>query len=145
MSLTREALLAATGCPEEAVYVTGLKDWLVVKGLTGEALDNYHQAITVGKGKNRDVNIRNLRTKLLVLSLHKAVPVPGEPGKFTSGERLLRDGDEGALSAIRGDVIGQLFPIAQRLSGMSEEEVEELGKPSEKTNSATSFSPSPSN
>jgi hypothetical protein len=136
--LSREALLGATGCPEEAVFVAGLKAHLVVRGLTGAALDTYHQGITVGKGAKRDVNMKNLRTKLLVLSLFTAVP--GKDGTLVGGERLLRDGDEERLSQIRGDVIGQLFPIAQRLSGMSDEEVEELGKPSSTTDSATSSS-----
>lgn len=143
--LTREALLGATGCPEEAAYVPGLNSWVVVRGLTGESLDAYHQAITVGKGKNRDVNIANLRTKLLVLSLYTAVPVPGTKDQFTGGVRLLTPDDAPALSKIRGDVIGQLFPIAQKLSGMSDEEVDELGKPSATTNSGTSSSGSPSN
>jgi hypothetical protein len=129
--VTREAMLAATGCPEEAVYVPGLKGWVVVRGLSGEALDAYHEAIMRGKGKNREVNARNLRVKLLVRTLHVAVPVPDQPGKFTAGALLLREDDIVALSRIRGDIIGQLFPISQRVSGLSDEEADELGSPSE--------------
>ncbi len=143
-ALSREALLGAIGCPEEPVAVVGLKAVVVMKGLTGAALDTYHQAITTGKGNKRDVNMANLRTKLLVRTIHLAVPTMD--GKaFTAGARMFEDGDAELLGQIRGDVIGQLFPIAQRLSGLSDEEVEELGKPSTTTDSGTSSSNSPSN
>lgn len=141
-ALSREALLGAIGCPEEPVAVVGLKAVVVMKGLTGEALDEYHQAITVGKGNKRDVNMSNLRTKLLVRTIHVAVP---DGKSFVAGARMFGDDDAAALGKIRGDVIGQLFPIAQRLSGLSDEEVEELGKPSTTTNSGTSSSSSHSN
>jgi hypothetical protein len=143
-ALSREALLGAIGCPEEPVAVVGLKAVVVMKGLTGEALDEYHQSITTGKGNKRDVNMANLRTKLLVRTIH--IAVPSSDGKtFTAGARMFADDDAAALGKIRGDVIGQLFPIAQKLSGLSDEEVEELGKPSTTTNSATSSSSSHSN
>lgn len=143
-ALSREELLGATGCPEQPVFVPGLQGHVVIKGLTGEALDSYHQAITTGKGNKRDVNMANLRTKLLVRTIHVAVPT-ADGKSFIAGARMLEDDDAPMLSKIRGDVIGLLFPVSQKLSGMSDEEVEELGKPSEKTSSGTSFSRSPSN
>ena len=143
-ALSREELLGAIGCPEQPVHVPGLNGAVVMKGLSGVALDTYHQAITTGKGNKRDVNMANLRTKLLVRTIHLAVPTPD--GKhFVAGARMFEDDDAAVLGQIRGDVIGLLFPLAQKLSGLSDEEVEELGKPSTTTESGTSFSSSRSN
>jgi len=127
--LSREALLGATGCPEETVHIPALGGEVIVRGLTGVELDAYHQAITVGKGNKRDVNMANLRTKLVVRCVVDA-----------SGRRVFGDDDADALSKIRGDVIGKLFTVAQKLSGLSDEEVEELGKPSSTTEPGTSSS-----
>lgn len=127
--ISRETLLGALECPEETVDIPALGGAVKVRGLSGVDLDSYHQAITVGKGNKRDVNMKNLRTKLVVRCV-----VDG------NGRRLLTDDDADALSQIRGDVIGKLFTVAQKLSGLSDEEIDELGKPSSTTDSGTSSS-----
>jgi hypothetical protein len=61
------------------------------------------------------------------------------------GSRTFSDADVIALGEARADVIDRLFGIAQRLSGMRDEDVDELGIGSATTpTSATGFSATPS-
>jgi Pyruvate/2-oxoacid:ferredoxin oxidoreductase delta subunit len=38
-----------------------------VRGLTGKQRDDYETSITVGRGKNQEINTKNARAKLVVL------------------------------------------------------------------------------
>lgn len=131
----RDVLLAATKPPTEVVPLPELGIDVTVRGMTGVERDAFEASCFEGRGKKRDVNMKNVRGKLVAyccLDEH--------------GNRAFSDADAVALGEVRADLIDRLFGVAQRLSGMRDEDVDELGRASAKPiPSAISSSASPSN
>ena len=73
-----------------------------------------------GRGRNRRINLRNIRARLLARALCNA-----------DGSRKCSDGDAAWLGTKNAAVIDRLFSTAQRLSGVRDEDVEELAGNSE--------------
>ena len=117
--LTRSDLLGATSPPQELVSLAALGGEILVRGMTGRERDAFEASCFEGKGKKRDFNLKDVRAKLVSYCCIDA-----------NGHRLFTDGDVEALSLVRADLIDKLFAVAQKLSGMREEDLEELGKPS---------------
>lgn len=115
MLLSKQALLATRQLPTEDVSIsTGV---VRVRGLSGRERDDFEASIVVGRGQKRDINMRNLRAKLIVRTLID------DTGTLLLGEADIAD--VGNLPAVDAD---KLFDAARRLSGMTEQDVEELGK-----------------
>jgi hypothetical protein len=102
--------------PQQIVKVPVLGE-VMVKGMTGEQRDEFEAALITGKGRNRDVNLKNMRAKLVSYCV---VDEQGDP-LFT---------DVAALGKVRADVLNKLFTVAQKLSGISEDDADELGQAS---------------
>ena len=114
--LSREAILAASDLKTEEVAVPEWGGAVLVRGLTGAERDVYEQSVLTGKGKNRDVNLKNARAKLIAMSVIDE-----------SGNRLFNTGaDVEALGKKSAAAIQRVFEVAQRLSGLSDSDVEEL-------------------
>lgn len=115
MAISAEQLAALEKTPVQMVKVAVLGD-VTVRGMTGEERDEFEQALMTGKGRNRDINLKNMRAKLVsYCAMDK------------DGGRMFPDPT--ALGRIRADVLNKLFTVAQKLSGISEEDAEELGQP----------------
>ena len=127
--LTRDAILAAPDLPTEEVLVPEWGGTVLVRGLTGTERDAFEEEMITGKGKNRDVNLSNFRARLIVKSVVDK-----------SGKRLFTQADMVALGGKSAAAIQRVFQVAMRLSGMSEEDVEELTKNSEPGQSDSSTS-----
>lgn len=130
--LTRADLLAAIGLPRETVRIPELGGDVLVQGMSGAQRDAWEASLVEGKGKRRHMNTANIRAKLVAQCCID-----------DGGNRLFTDTDIDVLGSTRVDVLNRLFGVAQRLSGVSDEDVDELGTPS--TKDAPSTSPSPSN
>lgn len=104
----------------EEVYVPEWNAWFLVQSLTGAERDAFEASIVEGRGRKRDVNIRNLRAKLIV----RSVVTP-------DGGRVFSDADVEALGAKNAAALDRLFSVAQRLSGLSDNDVEDLAGNSE--------------
>lgn len=129
----REALLGATTTPSEVVALPEIGTEVIVRGMTGVERDAFEASCIEGRGKKRDVNTKNMRAKLVASCCIDA-----------KGTRVFTDGDAAALGEVRADLIDRIFSVAQRLSGMSEADVDDLGKPLKtKEVSGSSSSPSP--
>lgn len=130
--LGRDAILGATALPQETVPVPELGGDVLVRGMTGSERDVFEAGCFEGKGKNRDFSMKDVRAKLVAFCCVDE-----------SGRRLFVDGDVEALGKVRADVVDRLFSVAQRLSGMREEDVAALGKslPSPSSPSSSSVSP----
>jgi hypothetical protein len=121
MALTRDAILGAVDVQTEKVFVKEWGDDVIVRGLTGDELDNFQGSIRQfrpsfdGKGMEPVLVQDGMRAKLLVKCLVDE-----------AGERLFTDQDAPALGAKNGSVIDRLYDVAARLSGLSEEEKAEL-------------------
>lgn len=137
MALTRDGILNAVDVQIEKVFVPEWGDEVIVRGLTGDELDDFQGSIRQfrptfdGKGMEPVLVQQGMRAKLLVKCLIDE-----------AGKRLFTDQDAPALGAKNGAVIDKLYDVAARLSGLSEEEKEALEGNSETANEvSTSSSP----
>lgn len=113
MALTRETILAFDDLPREVVEVWGDRVW--VRCMTAAERDDFESEILVTKGKNTEVNRRNLRAQLVVRTT-----VDEE------GNRFFANDDLDVVGAKSAAEIDKIFAVAMRLSGLSQADVEEL-------------------
>jgi hypothetical protein len=118
--LTRDAILGASDIKTEDVHVPEWGGTVRVKGLTAAQRDRFEADSVTGNGKRRDVNLINIRARLVALS------IVGE-----DGAPLFNPGDVKALGDKSAGALDRVFSVASRLSGIGEEDIEELGKPLE--------------
>jgi hypothetical protein len=131
--LSAAAILAATDAVSEPVAVPEWGGEVIVKGMSGTERDAFEASIRP-KGV---LDLRNARAKLLVRVLVNE-----------QGTRLFADSQAGDLGKRSAAVIERLYDVAARLSGMSEQAVEELegnsdAEPTETADGSGSPSPSP--
>lgn len=115
--LTREAILAAVDIMSETVTVPEWGGTIIVRGLTGDERDDFEASCLRGKGRKTEVNYRNARAKLVVRSCYTP-----------EGARLFTDEDATALGKKGAAALNRVYEVAARLSGLTEEDLEELAK-----------------
>lgn len=130
--LTRADLLKAIGLPRRIVPVPELGGDVIIQGMSGAQRDAWESSLVEGKGKRRRMNTANIRAKLVA-----------QCAVDEAGERLFSDADAETLGHTRVDVLNRLFAVAQELSGVTDEDVDELGEAS--TSAERSTLPSRSN
>lgn len=113
--LTREQILQADDIRKEEVNVP---EWdggtVIVKTMTGTERDQLEASIISEPGQR---DMRNLRAKIVALS------VVDEEGK-----RLFSFEDTVALGGKSARALDRVFAVAQRLSGFTPKDVEDLTK-----------------
>jgi len=122
--LTREQILEANDLPSDEVYVPEWGDTVMVGALTGTERDDFEQQCMDARQGGR-MTLAGLKARLCVLSLRD--PVLG-----------LEDAE--ALNAKSGAAVDRIFQVAQRLSGLRDEDVTELVGNSESDRNANSGS-----
>lgn len=113
--LGREAILGASDIVSEDVAVPEWGGTVRVKGLTAAQRDAFEQSSLTGKGKNQSLNFANLRSRLLVLTVVDE-----------SGEQLFIHGDVVELGKKSAAAVDRVFEVASRLSGIGDDDIEEL-------------------
>jgi hypothetical protein len=113
--LTRDQILAADDITTEDVEVPEWGGTVRVRGMSGTERDAFEAASLKGKGKNRDVNLANLRARLVAASIVDE-----------QGQKLFDARDVAALGRKSAAALGRVFDVAQRLAGLSDEDVDEL-------------------
>jgi len=115
--LSRDEILARRGdVPHEDVMVPEWGGTVRVRGMTGIERDEFEASIVTGRGRTRDVNMRNIRAKLVSLCVV-------DP---TSGERLFSKADVDALGQLSAAALDRVADVARRLSGLTAEDEERL-------------------
>lgn len=123
--LSREQILGADDLKSEDVPVPEWGGTVRVRALSGAERDAYEAGIVTLRGDgSKTVNMKNLRGRLVSLSCVDE-----------DGSRLFTDEDAIALGDKSASALERVFDVARRLSGLSEEDVEEL---------AEGFAPAPS-
>ena len=119
MALDKTAILSHTTIQKELV---GVPEWggeVWVKELTGKERDSYEAEIFQIKSNGRKTETKfmhaNIRARLLVLSIVN-----------DDGVRLFEDYELESLGNLGALALDRLFTVAQRLSGFTEKDVEEL-------------------
>lgn len=127
--LTRDQILNAQDIQTEEVSVPEWGGTVLVRALDGEERDALEASMIQGKGKNAQVNLKNLRAKLAARSMVDE-----------NGKRLFEDGDIPALAKKSAAALNRVYEAAQRLSGITPEDVDELTKNSKPAQSEDSGS-----
>ena len=110
--MDRAAILALR-TRTEPVEVDGLTFHL--RGLTARERDAFEASLFAGSGAARSPSLENIRARLLVRALC-------DPG----GVRIFRDDEAEAVGAMPAEIADRLFSAAQRLSGITRADVEDL-------------------
>ena len=116
--LTREAILGAPDRKTEDVEVPEWGGTVRVRSLSGSERDAYEAGIVQLRGDgSRKFTLENARARLVSLALC------GE-----DGERLFSDADIVELGKKSAAALERVFDKARHLSGLSEDDVEELAQ-----------------
>ncbi|MFF0867627.1 hypothetical protein ACFYUV_38100 [Nonomuraea sp. NPDC003560] len=110
--LTREQILSVDDRREEQVHVPEWGGTVIVRGLSGTQRDKYEGSLL--DSKNR-VRVLDARGKLAQMSIVDQ-----------SGQLLFGEEDIKALSRKSAKALSRVVDVAQRLSGLSDEDLEEL-------------------
>lgn len=113
--LSREQILAATALPEEEVNVPEWGGSVRVRGLTGAQRDHYESTLIQQKGDKRELNLRNARAKLVAMACVDQ-----------KGGKLFTSSDVEALGQLSASALNRIWEAARRLSGLGDEDVEQL-------------------
>lgn len=130
--LDRAAILAV---PDQAYEDVPVPEWggtIRVRGLTAGELDTFQDSNLEGAGKKQKVTLRDIRARLVVLTV-----VDGE------GQRMFGNADIHALSQKSAVAMDRVYAVAARLSGLTDENIEELAKNSGSAPNGASASVSP--
>ncbi|MCS6297166.1 MAG: hypothetical protein H8K09_13100 [Nitrospira sp.] len=127
--LNRQQILDSDDRRTERVAVPEWGGEVLIRGLSGTDRDEFEASLQVKNGKKRDVNLRNVRAKLVVLCL---VDETGKP--LFSIEDIQRLGNKSAAA------LGRCFDRAKQLSGLGDEDIDELAKNSATDQSDVSIS-----
>lgn len=126
--LTRDEIRAAQDTQIEAVEVPewgrdsdGTPKIIYIMGLTGTDRDDFEMNMIITKGKTSEINLKNLRAKLIARTAVDSDD-PAKAQKVFSVEDIEWLGHKSGLALQR------LYTVAQRLSGLSAEDVDELAK-----------------
>lgn len=111
--LNRDMILGADDAEIRDVPIPEWGGTVRIKSITGTARDAFEASLREGKGKNADVNLRNMRAKLIALC---AVD--------ENGTKLFTQQDVGRLGSKNAKPLDKLFDECTDLIGMSEKDVE---------------------
>lgn len=112
--LTREEILAKRELPREEVEAWGGK--VTVRALTGRERDEFEESL-IGDRKTGVANLSNVRAKLVAKTIVDS-----------AGKRIFSDADIAELGDLDASELQKCFEVAQRLSGLTTKDVEELAK-----------------
>lgn len=135
--LGRDDILAAQDLEKELVTVEAWGGSVYVRALTGAERDAFEASLVnervVRRGRKsettRETNLANLRARLCALTMCDE-----------EGNRLFSDADVWELGKKSASALNKVFEVAQRLSGLSDDDVEELAgnSPGDQNDGSTS-------
>lgn len=115
--LSKDDILRMEDLPREVVPVPEWGGEVLVRGLTASERDAFEGSIVELRGKERRIHLEDIRAKLASLTMVDE-----------QGKRLFSDGEVAALGKKSAQAVQRVFDVAQRLSGISGSDVEELAK-----------------
>ena len=118
--LTKEQILAAEDIGRELVSVPEWGGEVWVYGMTAAERDHLEKGLVQTKGKDIQTNLENIRSKMAVICI-----------RDEKGKRIFSEMDIQELSRKSAAALDRIFDAAQRLSGLTKADVEELSKNSE--------------
>jgi hypothetical protein len=115
--LNRKQILAADDLAKEIVAVPEWGGDVYVRGMSGTERDEFEASVVQMKTGQQvqPLNMKNIRAKLASLTICDE-----------AGKRLFSENDIGELGKKSAAALQRIFEVAQRLSGIGEEDVKEL-------------------
>lgn len=114
--LTRDQIMAAQDLATERVAVPEWGGEVLVKALTGRERDAFEASLTGDRvGRKVKIDLENIRARFVAACV---VDERGQPLFYPSDVELLGEKSAAALQRV--------FNVGQRLSGLSDSDVEEL-------------------
>jgi len=115
ITLKRDDILKVQDIKIEKVHVPEWGGDVYVKGMTGAERDGFEASVVNMRGKGTNVDMSNIRAKLATQTLCDE-----------NGERLFTDVDVKALGKKSASALQRVFEVAQRLSGIGDDAIQEL-------------------
>jgi len=120
MCLTKAQILESDDIKKEWVDVPEWGGGVFVKMLSGMERDRWEEETFAAKGKTRQVNYKNMRGRFCGLCMIDE-----------KGDRLFRSKEVDALGRKSATALDRVFKVAQKLNGMTPEDIDELVKNSD--------------
>lgn len=120
--LTKEQILGADDLEREEVEVSQWGGSVLVQGLTAKQRGILMDRLIDQRGNGRKLRLADIQVLTCALSIVDA-----------DGARMFSDMELSKLASKSSAALQAVFEVAQRLSGLSDEQVEELAKNSEET------------
>lgn len=127
--LTKQQILDAEDIKTETVLVPEWGGEVLVRGLSGAERDMFEDRIVKREGKSTRVILKDVRAKLAALCMVDE-----------DGHRVFSDAEVAALTKKSAAGLQRVWEAARNLSGMTDEDVEELEKNSESVPADVSLS-----
>jgi len=127
--LGKDAIFAAEDIATERVAIPEWGGEVMVRGLTGAQRDAWEASMRVQRGKKVEMDMTNFRARLCVLCVVDE-----------TGQLIFHGGDVDALAGKSGAALDRIYAAAARLSGISDEDAEDLAKNSRTTDGGPSSS-----
>lgn len=115
--LTREQILQANDIITEEVPVPEWGASVLVRGMTGAERDDFEASVLEQRGQKFHVKLKNARARLVALTVVDE-----------TGQRIFSDDDVAALGKKNAAALNRVYEVAARLSGITDEDVDELAK-----------------
>jgi len=115
--LNKDQILSADDSKTRDVDVPEWGGTVRVRGLSGIERDEYEQEMVERRGKRVEANLRNARARLVALCAIDE-----------DGARLFTNSDVRALGAKSAAALNRVYEAASVLSGLTEDDLEELAE-----------------
>tara|TARA_Y100000593_G_scaffold46010_1_gene87475 strand:+ start:1349 stop:1732 length:384 start_codon:yes stop_codon:yes gene_type:complete len=127
MNLDRSALLTPVAVEVVEVPIPEMDGHVYIKGMTVTERNRFERQFRTRKGDTIDSRMQQLRQRIVIACVCDA-----------EGSPILTDADIDALGKQRADIIERLVNAAQKVSGFSSEDMDELAAKNSNTTDANS-------
>ncbi len=125
--LTKEQILRVKDIETRTVHVPEWGGDVLVRGMTGIERDQFEAKILDQSGKKTKVNLQNARARLVAITCVDA-----------DGNRIFTENEIVLLGTKSAAALDRVYDVAASLSGISDEDIEELLGNSKATTSGDS-------
>ena len=122
MSLTREQILKPVEIPKQEIYIPEIGGTVWVKGMSAADRSRFEKEFQTSSGQSSKRKLSQIRERLVIACVCNE-----------EGSPILTVKDVEALGKQSIQIIERIVNVAQKLCGMSSEDVEQLAGNSEET------------
>lgn len=125
----RDSILNVVDFETREVYVPEWKMTVRVRSMTADERDELENPMAMAAARGKEASLANFRARLMALTV-----------VTEDGERMFSVEDAAALGKKRASAVDRIATVAMELSGITNEDLDELGKDTAPTNDTDSVS-----